>query len=206
MWQILKETALLRKPENIAPVLAGAVMRSILTGAAYPQSLLTAIINRIRADRTVNYLRSAIIKACLTRRYRINNKAMEVGMSLNKETTNIGYRLGRLFAVLERVQERANPKIKATIRDRCYAAGSSTPRIVFPLLLRLKNHHISKMKNRGEAVNLEKRIGEIMDGINNFPSHFDLEKQGLFALGYYHQRQVFKNLARQEEREEEEKS
>lgn len=206
MWQILKETALLRKPENIAPVLAGAVMRSILTGAAYPQSLLTAIINRIRADRTVNYLRSAIIKACLTRRYRINNKAMEVGMSLNKETTNIGYRLGRLFAVLERVQERANPKIKATIRDRCYAAGSSTPRIVFPLLLRLKNHHISKMKNRGEAVNLEKRIGEIIDGINNFPSHFDLEKQGLFALGYYHQRQVFKNLARQEEREEEEKS
>ena len=203
MWQLLRETAVLRKIENIAPVLAGAVMRSILTGAAYPQSLLTAIINRIRADQIVNYLRSAIIKACLTRKYRINNKAMEVNMSLNKETTNIGYRLGRLFAVLERVQKRANPKIKATIRDRCYGAGSSTPRIVFPQLLRLKNHHISKLKNRGEAVNLEKLIGEIMDGINDFPSHLDLEKQGLFALGYYHQRQkLFKESAQQEKKEE----
>lgn len=204
MWQILRETALLRKTENIAPVLAGAVMRSILTGAAYPQSLLTAIINRIRADQIVNYLRSAIIKACLTRKYRINNKAMEVSMSLNKETTNIGYRLGRLFAVLERTQERANPKIKATIRDRYYGAVSSTPRIVFPQLLGLKNHHISKLENRGEAVNLERLIGKIMDGINDFPSHLDLEKQGLFALGYYHQRQdFFKKSAQQEEKEEE---
>lgn len=203
LWQLLRETAVQRKSENISPVLAGAVMRSILTGAAYPQSLLTAIINRVRADQTVNYLRSAIIKACLTRRYRINNKAMEVGMALNKETTNIGYRLGRLFAALEKAQRDAIPKAKTTIMDRFYGSASATPRTVFPQLVRLAQHHIQKVKS-GEnprfAYITDKRIEEIMGGIQEFPAHLSLDDQGLFALGYYHQRQdFFKKLAEQEE-------
>ena len=112
-------------------------------------------------------------------------------MSLDLTNTNAGYRLGRLFAVLERAQERANPGLNATIRDRYYGAASSTPVAVFSNLMKLKNHHIAKLENKGEAVNLEKLIAEVMDGINDFPNHMPLTDQGRFAIGYYHQRQAF---------------
>ena len=103
MWQLLKETAVQGKTENIPPLLAGAMMRSILTGTAYPQSLLSTIIGRIRADQTINYPRAAMIKACLNRKHRIH-QIKEVTMSLDKESTHVAYRLGRLFAVLEKAQ------------------------------------------------------------------------------------------------------
>ena len=112
-------------------------------------------------------------------------------MSLDTTNNNIGYRLGRLFAVLEKAQEEANPGINATIRDRFYGAASSTPVAVFSLLLKLKNHHIAKLENHGRAVNFERLIGEIMSDINDFPTHLSLPDQGRFAVGYYHQRQDF---------------
>ena len=112
-------------------------------------------------------------------------------MSLDTTNNNIGYRMGRLFAVLEKAQEEANPGINATIRDRFYGAASSTPVAVFALLMKLKNHHIAKLENRGRAVNLERLIGEIVSGIDEFPAHLTLSDQGRFAVGYYHQRQDF---------------
>ena len=110
-------------------------------------------------------------------------------MSLDLHNTNEGYRLGRLFAVLEKIQEEANPGINATIRDRFYGAASSIPVAAFPHLMKLKNHHLAKLENRGRAVNLERLIGEIIDGIDQFKSHLSLADQGRFAVGYYHQRQ-----------------
>ena len=112
-------------------------------------------------------------------------------MSLDLNNTNAGYRLGRLFAVLEKIQEEASPGINATIRDRFYGSASSTPVTVFPHLMKLKNHHIAKLENRGRAVNLEKIIGEIVDDVKDFPGHLSLDDQGRFAVGYYHQRQDF---------------
>ena len=112
-------------------------------------------------------------------------------MALDTTNKNIGYLTGRLFAVLEKIQEEANPGINATIRDRFYGAASSTPVAVFSLLMKLKNHHLSKLEHRGRAINLERMIGEIMDGIDEFPSHLSLADQGRFAVGYYHQRQDF---------------
>ncbi len=112
-------------------------------------------------------------------------------MALDTSNTNVGYRLGRLFAALEKVQEEANPGINATIRDRFYGAASGTPVAAFPQLMKLKNHHVAKLENRGRAVNLEKMIGEIMDGIADFPTNLSLQDQGRFAVGYYHQRQAF---------------
>ena len=112
-------------------------------------------------------------------------------MSLDTSNNNIGYRLGRLFAVLEKAQEEANPGINATIRDRFYGAASSTPVAVFSHLMKLKNYHIAKLDNRGRAVNLERLIAEIMADINDFPGHLSLPDQGRFAVGYYHQRQDF---------------
>ena len=110
---------------------------------------------------------------------------------LDKTNPSPAYRLGRLFAVLEKIQEEASPGLNATIRDRYYGAASSTPVAVFTTLLRLKNHHLAKITNRGRAVNFEKLTGEIIDGIDEFPRHLALPDQGRFAVGYYHQRQAF---------------
>jgi len=112
-------------------------------------------------------------------------------MALDAGNTNIGYRLGRLFATLEKIQEEASPGINATIRDRFYGAASGTPVAAFPHLMKLKNHHLAKLDNRGRAVNLEKIIVEIVGGIVDFPTHLSLQDQGRFAVGYYHQRQDF---------------
>jgi len=185
MWQLLRGTAVLRKSENISPVLSGSIIRSIMTGAVYPQSLMTTIIGRIRADQEINYLRAAMIKACLVRKYRINQISKEVTMALDKESTNIAYRLGRLFAVLEKAQRDAIPGANTTIKDSFYGSASATPRIVFPRLLRLAQHHTQKAKY---GRNTDKMIEEIMQDIQAFPAHLSLDDQGLFAIGYYHQR------------------
>lgn len=188
--QLLIETAVQHKTDNINPALAGSFMRSILTGSPYPQSLLAAVIGRIRADQTINYLRAAMIKACLVRKIRISNQQqMEVTMTLNKESTNPAYCLGRLFAILEKAQRDAlGQKINATIRDRYYGAASTTPASVFPILLRLGQHYIQKAEYG--YVN-DRMIEEVMCNIERFPAHLSLDEQGLFALGYYHQRQDF---------------
>jgi len=196
LWQLLRETAVLRKFENISPVLYGSVMRSILTGASYPQSLMTSIIVRIRADQEVNYLRVAMIKACLVRKYRIQQIEKEVTMVLDKNNSNIAYRLGRLFAVLEKAQRDAIPGANTTIKDSFYGSASATPRTVFPRLLRLAQHHIQKAEY-GRST--DKMIEEIMQDIQVFPAHLSLDDQGLFAIGYYHQRKDFYTKADKKE-------
>lgn len=192
LFRLLVSTATQGKSENIAPNLAGDLMKAILDGTPYPQTLLSSAIRRCRAEREINYHRAALIKAVLTRAARYyKSTVQEVGMALDVTNTNPGYRLGRLFAVLEKIQEEASPGINATIRDRFYGAASGTPVVAFPHLMKLKNHHLSKLENRGRAVNLEKIVGEIMEGINDFPTHLSLQDQGRFAVGYYHQRQDF---------------
>lgn len=188
IWHLLRQTAVQGKTENIPPLLAGAVMRSILTGAAYPQTLLSSIIGRIRADQDINYLRTAIIKACLVRKFRLNHIDKEVTMALDKESTNVAYRLGRLFAVLEKAQKDAVPGANTTIKDRYYGSASATPRVVFPRLLRLAQHHIQKAEYGRWN---DKMIEEIMGDLSEFPAHLSLDDQGMFAIGYYHQRQAF---------------
>ena len=194
IFRLLVSIASLGKADNIPPNLAADFARAILTASPYPVTLLQAAIRRIRAEHEITYPRAALIKAILNRRRRfrpLNQSDKELTVSLDLTNTNAGYRLGRLFAVLERAQERANPGLNATIRDRFYGAASSTPVVVFSNLMKLKNHHIAKLDNKGEAVNLEKLIAEVMDGINDFPTHMTLADQGRFAIGYYHQRQAF---------------
>lgn len=193
LFRLLVSVATQSKADNIPPSLGGELVRSILSGLPYPHTLLAAAVRRIRAEHNVTYARAALLKACINRKTRYSNPNMEeeLTMSLDEANGNVGYRLGRLFAVLEKIQEEANPGINATIRDRFYGAASSTPVTVFSNLLRLKNHHLSRLDNRGRAVNLEKRIGEIMEGIDDFPPQLRIEDQGRFAIGYYHQRQDF---------------
>ena len=193
LFRLLVSVATQGKADNIPPNLGGELVRSILAGLPYPHTLLAAAVRRIRAEHNVTYSRAALLKAYVNRATRYSNVNMEgeLTMSLDEANGNVGYRLGRLFAVLEKIQEEANPGINATIRDRFYGAASSTPVTVFSTLLKLKNHHISKLDKRGRAVNLEKRIGEIMEGIGDFPAQLRIEDQGRFAIGYYHQRQGF---------------
>ena len=192
VFRLLVSTALQGKSDNIQPNLGGDLMKAILTGTPYPQTLLSSAIRRIRAEHEITYPRAALIRAVLVRNDRYFNRTnKEVSMALDKSNINQGYLLGRLFSVLERAQESANPGINATIRDRFYGSASSTPVAVFPHLMKLKNYHIAKLENKGQAISLEKLMGEILDGIQEFPSHLDLSDQGRFAVGYYHQRQDF---------------
>jgi CRISPR-associated protein Csd1 len=191
LFRLLVSTAVQGKSENIQPNLAGDIMKAILAGIPYPETLLFSLIRRIKAEREVTYPRASLIKAVLVRKTRYKNEKEEVGMSLDTNNANAGYRMGRLFAVLEKIQEEANPGINATIRDRFYGSASSVPVTVFPHLMKLKNYHIAKLENRGRAVNFEKQIGGIINDIKDFPSHLSLDDQGRFAVGYYHQRQDF---------------
>ena len=191
--QILRSTAFEYKMDNVPPNLAGAVVGCVLDGTPYPVTLAHQCIRRIRAERRVTRARAAILKAYSNRLnlYEEPLKKEEITVSLDRTNTSPGYRLGRLFAVLEKIQEEANPGINATIRDRFYGAASSIPVAVFPQLLKLKNHHLAKLDNPGRKVNLEKEIGEIFCGVKDFPAHFSMEEQARFAIGYYHQRQSF---------------
>lgn len=109
-------------------------------------------------------------------------------MSLDRSNKNKGYRLGRLFAVLEKIDEEGG---SGTLRERFYSAASTSPATVFSRLLTLKNHHLAKIENHGRKVNFEKELGEIFEGIDDFPANMTLKEQSLFAVGYYHQRQDF---------------
>ena len=194
LFRLLTATAVQGKADNIPPNLGGELMRAILEGLPYPATLLNAAVQRCRAEQQVTYPRAAAIKAWLnrhTRRQRLANLTMEeFTPMLDPDNHSTAYRLGRLFAVLEKIQEEASPGLNATIRDRYYGAASATPVAVFTTLLRLKNHHLGKL-NPGRSIQMEKLIGEIMDGIDDFPRHLNLPDQGRFALGYYHQRQAF---------------
>ncbi|MCX5905550.1 MAG: type I-C CRISPR-associated protein Cas8c/Csd1, partial [Proteobacteria bacterium] len=191
--KLLRSIAPQEKDDNIPPNLAGDTMRAILEGTPYPATLLQAAIRRNRAEQNVTYPRAALIKACLNRTLRFNNPTneKEFTMCIDPENTNIGYRLGRLFATLEKIQSDANPGINATIRDRFYGAASGSPVTVFGNLMRLSNHHLSKLEKEkpGLFVVRKQLIGEIMCPISDFPAHLNMADQGRFAIGYYHQMQ-----------------
>ncbi len=190
LTRLLSAVALLGKVDNLPPNLGGEVVRAILSGGPFPATWLNAAVIRCRAEQQVPYLRAAVIKACLMRSHSTTTQE-EPTVMLNPDNPNVAYRLGRLFATLEKIQEEASPGLNATIRERYYGAASSAPVAVFTTLMRLKNHHLAKLTNRGRAVNFERSLGEILDAVGDFPPHLNMADQGRFALGYYHQRQAF---------------
>lgn len=189
IWHLMLEVAAQHKSENIPPLLEGQLMRAVLTDCAYPQSLLSRVIGRIRAEQDVSYLKAALIKAILNRKSRLKGKEEVLSVALDPTCDNIGYLLGRLFAVLEKAQQDALPGINATIKDRFFGAASATPRAVFPRLIKLAQHHISKAEYGHVADRLLAKVAEKIDACGTgFPAHLPLQDQGMFALGYYHQR------------------
>lgn len=192
-WSIIRETS--RDSDGIPPLLAGGLMRSILLGHSYPEALALAILRRSRvveknqhsdgSKDNINYFRASFLKAWLLR-----NHHQIITEMLDESSNNNGYRLGRLFALLEKTQQDALPGINATIRERFYSSASATPRAVFGRLLRTYPHHLAKLEG-GQKFYKEKLAQDILSEVKDFPAHLSLQDQAQFALGYYHQRKAF---------------
>lgn len=190
---ILSTVTLGGKPSDATPNLPDAVVKSIFQGVPYPQTLFASCIRRIRAEsgdkdkNAVHITRAAIIKAYLNR----INKNQKINVMLDKDNTNQGYLCGRMFAVLDKIQEEANNQ--HSIRERYMNSASSTPAAVFSTILNLSNHHVENLKNEGRKIYFEKLKQEIMSKIDadGFKAQLDLQDQGRFFIGYYHQRQDF---------------
>ena len=191
---MLAAVTLSGKQSEATPNLPEAIVNSIFQGTPYPFTLFSACIRRIRAEsgshdkKAIRIARMAIIKAYLNR---TNSNNQKIEIMLDKSNTNQGYLCGRLFAVLDKIQEDANGI--SSIRERYMNAASATPASVFATILNLSSHHMEKLTNDGKKIFFEKMKQEIMDKIpaTGFPAHLNLQDQGRFFIGYYHQRQEF---------------
>lgn len=175
--------------DMVSPLLAGAIARAVLTGSDYPSMLLVTMLNRMRADGVISHTRVAAIKGALVRSSRLKGNPKEVPVALDTARTEPAYVTGRLFALLEKIQlDSSGGDLSATIKDRYFSSASSTPGMVFPRLIRLSQHHLAKMET-GQKIYYQRQICEIMSKLVGFDRHLSLEDQGLFAVGYFHQRQ-----------------
>lgn len=193
VWRMLLETVSPNSNDkSSSPLLSGAVVRAIITGTPYPTAMYHAIMIRVRAERKITYIKAAIIKAYLMRCPNKNQYREVLSMGLNEKADNKSYILGRLFAVLEKAQQDANPGINSTIKDKYFTSACSNPGTVFPMLLKLANHHISKSQYGYVSDSRVKNIMELLNVDQNpFPKNLTMEEQGVFVLGYYHQKNAF---------------
>lgn len=190
LWAMLRETTNQNaKDKSATPVLAGAVARAIFSGTRYPAALLEATMLRIRAEREITSGRAAILKAYYLKNPDDRCPKEVLTVSLNENSTNIPYTLGRLFAVYEAVQEQANPGINSTIKDKFFNAAAATPAQIFTVLGKLYQQHSRKL-SAGSRVFYDKQVSALMSVFNEqMPLRLDLPEQGAFQLGYYHQKQ-----------------
>ena len=191
--QMLLSETVNKKAKDKSPTsqMAADTLQAVLMGKPYPVSLLNGVMMRIRAEKIINWRRAAFIKAYYLRNENkdCSKKEGVLEMELNEECVNVPYTLGRLFAVLEHVQQEANPGISTTIKDRYFNAAASTPAHVFPVLINLAQKHLRKLKS-GQKVYFDKQIGELVELIGEeYPMHLNLPQQGSFQLGYYCQTQ-----------------
>lgn len=190
MWRIFRE---LKPPQSTnyttPPPLMASVFGAIINGTRYPESLLENAVRRVKTDKSVNYVRAGIIKACINRKDRYSKNKEEIKMALDIENNNQAYLCGRLFAVLEKVQSDALPGLNRTIKDSYFASACANPSTVFPKLIKLSQYHIEKLEYK---VKYKIVTGEIMDKLNGkFPKTLPLSEQGKFIIGYYQQTQDF---------------
>ena len=173
--------------EKVNPSLFASVFESALYNKPYPQSILATIVRRAKTDKEIDKVKAGVIKAYLMR-----NEKEEMTVALNRGNQDQAYLCGRLFAVLERIQEQAaGGKLNSTIKDRYFASATSKPASVFPTLIKLEQHHLKKLPE-GSQVFYSKIVSEIMDGLENeFPTLLSLTNQGKFIVGYYQQTQAF---------------
>ena len=191
-YSLLKETANPNSRDQLPPShLVGDLLRAILGDTPYPVSLLTQTELRIHAEHSVSRGKAAILKAWLLKNGSNPQYKEVIDVQLNEQTNYAPYVLGRLFAVLESLQQKANPGINATIMDRYFNAACATPSIVFPTLLKLAQSHLKKL-DTGYFIYYDKQMTELCGRLtDSYPARLNLQDQGIFQLGYYHQKQKF---------------
>lgn len=189
-WRLINETVNQNtKDKSPSPVLEGELMRAILTNTPYPATLLNGVNLRIRAERDITWGRAAILKAYYLQHPHPDIPKEVLTVSLNPDSTNIPYTLGRLFSVLEDMQSKANPGINATIKDKYFNAASATPAHIFPTLVNLAQKHLRKLKE-GQKVYYSQQLQTLFSILGEaYPDRLNLPQQGAFQLGYYHQTQ-----------------
>lgn len=197
IWRLVLETVRKAPPGGRAPEphprLAGDLLLAVLNDTLYPATLLNGVELRIRAERSVSRGQAAILKAYYTKyleQFQPDSPMKEaLTVELNEQTNYLPYLLGRLFAVLEGLQQSANPGINTTIKDRYFNSASATPAIVFPQLINLAQKHLNKLDG-GLAVYYDKQITELSSRITQtLPTRMSLAEQSAFQLGYYHETQ-----------------
>ena len=195
LWDLLQETANRKSSKKEPPAqLIGDVTRAVLTGTLYPASLYAQVQLRLRAEKQISHNKAAIIKAYLLRNVVKEDDTHPykeaLGVKLNENTSCLPYRLGRLFAVLECLQEAAaGKKLNTTIRDRYFNSACSTPATVFPRLVALAQNHLRKLSD-GSRIYYTKLVSELFSGMDeSYPVRLSLQEQGVFQIGYYHQMQ-----------------
>ena len=179
------------RDKQASPEIAGELLRAILNDTPYPATLLNSVVLRIRAEHIVTWPRAAILKAYYLKKphYEIPEKEV-LTVSLNEASTSTPYNLGRLFSVLEAIQQSANPGINATIKDKYFNSASATPAVVFPVLINLAQKHLKKL-TEGQRIYFEKQLQTILNMLGEgFLNRLNLPQQGAFQLGYYHQTQA----------------
>lgn len=191
LWKLLDETVNQNSRDKTpSPNMSGEVLRSLLTDAPYPATLLNGVTLRIRAERAVTRGRAAILKAYYLKAPNKDVPKEVLTVSLNPDSSNIPYNLGRLFSVLEGIQSSANPGINATIKDKYFNSASATPAIVFPVLLNLAQKHLKKLDG-GLRTYYDQQLTELLSKLDEvYPARLNLPQQGSFHLGYYHQTQA----------------
>ena len=192
-WKLLQETVNQNARDKMpSPQMAADTMKAILTGSTYPASLLNGVMLRIRAEHEVTRGRAAIIKAYYLKNRNTQCSEMEevLKMALNEESKSVPYNLGRLFAVLEHIQQEANPGINSTIKDKYFNSAASAPANTFPMLVNLAQKHLRKLRDEGIRISFQKQVQGIVDKLGEeYPARMTMPQQGSFHLGYYHQTQ-----------------
>lgn len=190
LWALLQETV----PQTVrdkspSPVLAGATARAILSNTDYPAALLNGVMLRIRADRKITRGRAAILKAYYLKNPHTECPKEVLTVSLNETSSIVPYNLGRLFSVLEAIQQAANPGINPTIKDKYFNSASATPATIFPILNNLAQKHLKKL-DTGLRIHYDRQLGQIKELLGEtLPGRLSLPEQASFDLGYYHQTQ-----------------
>lgn len=199
LWELLRETVN-KKARSPVPAeqMAGEVLLAVLTGNPYPATLIHGVTIRIRAEREITRGRAAIIKAYYSRTQNTKLPKEVLEVELNDNIANLPYVLGRLFSTLEEIQQKANPTINTTIKERYFNAASATPALVFPSLINLAQKHLKKLEKKQKAY-YDRQITELLGLIHEtYPARLTLQDQGAFQLGYYHQTQ--KRFTKKEEK------
>ena len=204
LWRLKNE---LKSPksnkENVDASLLTAIFKSIVYGTPYPGYLFSGMLTRIKTDRMINRVRAGVVKACINRKARAKGQKEELQLALDLQNTNQAYLCGRLFAVLEHLQQSAvSANLNRTIKDAYFSSAASKPALVFPKLLMLSQNHMKKLSERN-AVFYNKLIEEIVGKLNGeFPNTLMLDDQGRFMIGYYQQDQVFYQKRTEDNKEE----